>query len=108
MRGVPATEQIRRGQNDAFVLGGHDVEGLREHAAVADEAGLPHFEGLQPMQVEQGADIAILDPAALAARFPWLNLEGIAGGSFGLSNDCLLYTSPSPRDRTRSRMPSSA
>ena len=24
------------------------------------------------------------------------------------STDCLLYTSPSPRDRTRSRMPSSA
>ena len=24
------------------------------------------------------------------------------------SSDCLLYTSPSPRDRTRSRMPSSA
>ena len=29
-------------------------------------------------------------------------LEGV------LSSDCLLYTSPSPRDRTRSRMPSSA
>ena len=25
-----------------------------------------------------------------------------------LGDDCLLYTSPSPRDRTRSRMPSSA
>ena len=25
-----------------------------------------------------------------------------------LINNCLLYTSPSPRDRTRSRMPSSA
>ena len=25
-----------------------------------------------------------------------------------LTNSCLLYTSPSPRDRTRSRMPSSA
>ena len=25
-----------------------------------------------------------------------------------VSGDCLLYTSPSPRDRTRSRMPSSA
>ena len=25
-----------------------------------------------------------------------------------LTTDCLLYTSPSPRDRTRSRMPSSA
>ena len=26
----------------------------------------------------------------------------------GLSKDCLLYTSPSPRDRQKSRMPSSA
>ena len=26
----------------------------------------------------------------------------------GTLNTCLLYTSPSPRDRTRSRMPSSA
>ena len=32
------------------------------------------------------------------------NLFGIAGMSIA----CLLYTSPSPRDRTRSRMPSSA
>ena len=28
--------------------------------------------------------------------------------SCDLWSDCLLYTSPSPRDRTRSRMPSSA
>ena len=27
---------------------------------------------------------------------------------YTLGNACLLYTSPSPRDRTRSRMPSSA
>ena len=27
---------------------------------------------------------------------------------FAISDCCLLYTSPSPRDRTRSRMPSSA
>ena len=27
---------------------------------------------------------------------------------FGKIDNCLLYTSPSPRDRTRSRMPSSA
>ena len=30
------------------------------------------------------------------------------GGSVNLLKHCLLYTSPSPRDRTRSRMPSSA
>ena len=29
-------------------------------------------------------------------------------GKFAMVNTCLLYTSPSPRDRTRSRMPSSA
>ena len=38
-----------------------------------------------------------------------LALVGI-GGSLNIENlkRCLLYTSPSPRDRTRSRMPSSA
>ena len=35
--------------------------------------------------------------------------ELFATGTTGrLIEDCLLYTSPSPRDRTRSRMPSSA
>ena len=34
--------------------------------------------------------------------------EIIAGGYNGVIYACLLYTSPSPRDRTRSRMPSSA
>ena len=38
-------------------------------------------------------------------------LFGLTPGStnvFGIVYTCLLYTSPSPRDRTRSRMPSSA
>ena len=33
---------------------------------------------------------------------------GIAKVYLSIYNTCLLYTSPSPRDRTRSRMPSSA
>ena len=37
----------------------------------------------------------------LASADAWLRVAG-------LGNACLLYTSPSPRDRTRSRMPSSA
>ena len=36
------------------------------------------------------------------------NLDKIGGQCIELYPDCLLYTSPSPRDRTRSRMPSSA
>src|SRR5678809_1427096 len=31
-----------------------------------------------------------------------------SGGIFGAIGSCLLYTSPSPRDRQKSRMPSSA
>ena len=42
---------------------------------------------------------------------PWFKIEKTfkqKGGIAFSSNYCLLYTSPSPRDRTRSRMPSSA
>ena len=41
--------------------------------------------------------------------YQYIDATGAAttlSGSF--SGSCLLYTSPSPRDRTRSRMPSSA
>ena len=34
--------------------------------------------------------------------------SGKKAAPFGVNLICLLYTSPSPRDRTRSRMPSSA
>ena len=48
-------------------------------------------------------------PIALK-QFDFLKLfEGIlVSGNEGIKKPCLLYTSPSPRDRTRSRMPSSA
>ena len=36
----------------------------------------------------------------------WLSMAG--AGDVGKPNGCLLYTSPSPRDMRRSRMPSSA
>ena len=36
------------------------------------------------------------------------NLFPLGKSTVGQTINCLLYTSPSPRDRTRSRMPSSA
>ena len=36
------------------------------------------------------------------------NLSEAVFEAEGMSYDCLLYTSPSPRDRQKSRMPSSA
>ena len=49
----------------------------------------------------------------LAAGYYTATFTATLGGctataSFNIINTCLLYTSPSPRDRTRSRMPSSA
>ena len=41
-------------------------------------------------------------------RIPPSNRLKKMKGKFKLYYSCLLYTSPSPRDRTRSRMPSSA
>src|SRR5665811_1390658 len=45
---------------------------------------------------------------ALAVRNNEISDFPVCNKSFDLSYCCLLYTSPSPRDRTRSRMPSSA
>src|SRR5665811_2494440 len=47
-------------------------------------------------------------PLANQANVAWRELAGHPFISLTDDNSCLLYTSPSPRDRTRSRMPSSA
>ena len=47
-----------------------------------------------------------LSVSAIAAGVVTVTASG--GGGSGLSNICLLYTSPSPRDVEESRMPSSA
>ena len=44
----------------------------------------------------------------VVALIPGMAAREAAVSSLGLIYSCLLYTSPSPRDRTRSRMPSSA
>ena len=55
---------------------------------------------------EVGSQENVKDPVIIAKYF---NPAG-AGTWYATeyNPDCLLYTSPSPRDRTRSRMPSSA
>jgi FAD-dependent oxidoreductase domain-containing protein 1 len=52
---------------------------------LASPAGMPVLRANHAVQKTEGADNALLDPAALAARFPWLSTEGLALGSLGLS-----------------------
>ena len=57
-------------------------------------------------QQEQSRKTVQLHPAAL--EFPSEGIDAAETTSPSSPRTCLLYTSPSPRDRTRSRMPSSA
>ena len=61
------------------------------------------FWGLAGATVVLAAGVSLVE-FSCTAGFPvlWSNLVSAQGVT------CLLYTSPSPRDRTRSRMPSSA
>ena len=59
------------------------------------------------------ADVTVTGmPAVATSSTLWVCCLGLMHGtvfvSTGADTVCLLYTSPSPRDRTRSRMPSSA
>lgn len=54
---------------------------------LATARGLAALEANHRVQRAQGADVVLLDPAALAARFPWLDIEGLAAGSLGLRDE---------------------
>jgi glycine/D-amino acid oxidase-like deaminating enzyme len=63
--------------------------GLHEggYLYLADEAAAASFRAMNALQRAEGADIAHLSPDALARRFPWLNLDGVAAGNLGLSGE---------------------
>ncbi|PWR18858.1 NAD(P)/FAD-dependent oxidoreductase [Zavarzinia compransoris] len=63
--------------------------GLHEggYLFLASAAGRPVLEANHRLQAGLGADIALLGPEGLRARFPWLNTEGLALGSLGVSGE---------------------
>ncbi|WP_368655466.1 FAD-binding oxidoreductase [Castellaniella ginsengisoli] len=71
------------------------VDGVRPDPAfheggylfLATARGLPVLRENQALQTRLGADIQLLDPAALSARFPWLRVADLAGGALGLSGE---------------------
>jgi FAD-dependent oxidoreductase domain-containing protein 1 len=54
---------------------------------LATEAGLPVLTANHAVQTSLGAQVALLSPAELRQRFPWLNVEDLAGGSLGLADE---------------------
>ena len=50
---------------------------------LASADGLPILKANVAIQTAHGASTLLLDAGKLAARFAWLNIDGIAGGAFG-------------------------
>ena len=82
---------------ERFVLEG---QATRLSAAALETLAIVAYK--QPIS---RAQVAAIRGVSVDAVMRTLNQRGYIAE---VSRDCLLYTSPSPRDRTRSRMPSSA
>jgi glycine/D-amino acid oxidase-like deaminating enzyme len=69
------------------------LEFLREMGIAVEEKGYLYLgagaplRALHGVQRANGADVALLPPAQLSARFPWLNVAGIELGALGLSGE---------------------
>ena len=124
------------GQVVVVKVGGHAMDDGDLAARFAEDVVLMHSVGIQPVVVHGGGPqigalmerlgiqsefrdgLRVTDAATLeVARMVLVgkvNRDIVSGINVhgplavGLSGDCLLYTSPSPRDLSTSRMPSSA
>ena len=63
------------------------------------------WHGTHDVRVDTVPDPRIQDPGDAILK---VTATAICGSDLHLYNGCLLYTSPSPRDKRQSRMPSSA
>ncbi|MFS8038605.1 NAD(P)/FAD-dependent oxidoreductase [Xanthobacter sp. AM11] len=54
---------------------------------LAGPQGRAALEAGHAVQQAQGAHVALLEPPALSARFPWLNTQGLSAGCLGLSGE---------------------
>ena len=63
--------------------------GLHEggYLYVASEAGAATLAANQKLQKAEGADIALIDAAALQQKFGWLNTQELACGTFGVTGE---------------------
>jgi len=59
----------------------------RGYLLLAGEAGAATLKANHGVQRTEGADIALMDRAALVDRFPWLNISDLALGAFGRSGE---------------------
>ena len=84
-----------------------NLSGALLHADLSASSAQQAFAGMNALLVGLIRDETELLRSGLRAKEQGL-LTDLRESESRLADACLLYTSPSPRDRTRSRMPSSA
>ncbi|MHA1153947.1 MAG: NAD(P)/FAD-dependent oxidoreductase [Alphaproteobacteria bacterium] len=75
-------------EGEAPDLGFPDL-GFKEqgYLFLASESSRALLEANCAVQWREGATVSLLEPGEIAARFPWLNTEGIAAAGFGYANE---------------------
>ena len=101
-----ATESLAKGDITSAVQAMSLVEGVTDMALGA----IPDPAALDMSGIDFAKDFSPEEMAALSSIAGQMGAGKVVSlqKMAGQMNACLLYTSPSPRDRTRSRMPSSA
>ena len=101
-RDLCTVDEVGYDGRDIFLSGpdGHELRGSFKPGQLA----VPKDAGWLPLHLAlaEGREEGVVQQV----RDAWPEAVGI--GPRAMCYTCLLYTSPSPRDRTRSRMPSSA
>ena len=80
---------LRRAGEELAVDGEAPMLGFVEagYLYLVPDAGVDMQRELNAMQRAHGADIRLLDAAALRARWPWLDTDGVALGSWGAQGE---------------------
>ncbi len=80
---------LHRAADELAVADDRPALGLVEpgYLYLATDAGAATLRQLHALQRAEGVDVALLAPAELAARFPWLAVADLALGSLGLSGE---------------------
>jgi glycine/D-amino acid oxidase-like deaminating enzyme len=71
---------------DALAEGGIGLV-RRGYLLLATAAGEATLRANHAMQLREGADVAWLEPELLAARYPWLRSDDLAGGTLGQAEE---------------------
>ena len=111
MKGISATEKTDEGLkiNSVFMMADSGARGsaaqMKQLAGMRGLIAKPSGEIIESPIIsnfKEGLTALEYFNSTHGAR------KGLADTALKTASSCLLYTSPSPRDRTRSRMPSSA